>query len=122
MTQELKLKYQNNLYLHLIFHLHLLNLSGIHQLRLRALLNLEYIKNFLTKNKVNIFVLVNPSHPFEKNWNLNELEEIIKFCKSNKIKTLKNNEGRLWKMYINDSIKLMLKKPGDLRYSVYKQL
>ena len=53
-----------------------------------SLLNLEYIKNFLTKNKVNIFVLVNPSHPFEKNWNLNELEGIIKFCKRKKITVL----------------------------------
>jgi len=49
------------------------------------ILNLEYIKNFLKKNKINLFVLVNPSHPFEKNWNLKELGKIIQFCKKKKI-------------------------------------
>ena len=48
------------------------------------LLNIEYIINFLKKNKINLFVLVNPSHPFEKNWNLKELKKIIQFCKRKK--------------------------------------
>ena len=52
------------------------------------LLNIEYIINFLKKNKINLFVLVNPSHPFEKNWNLKELEKIIQFCKRKKITIL----------------------------------
>lgn len=39
----------------------------------------------------------------------------------NLIKTLKNTEGPQWKMYINDNIQLMAKKPGDITYSVYKQ-
>ena len=52
------------------------------------LLNLEYIKNFLKKNKINLFVLVNPSQPFEKNWNLKEVEKIIQFCKRKKITIL----------------------------------
>jgi len=49
------------------------------------LLNLSYIKNFLIKNKISLFILVNPSHPFEKNWNLKELEKIIQFCRRKKI-------------------------------------
>ena len=52
------------------------------------LLNTKYIKNFLNKNKINFFILVNPSHPFEKNWNLKDLEEIVNFCKRNKITIL----------------------------------
>jgi|TARA_B110000438_G_scaffold302565_1_gene360630 histidinol-phosphate/aromatic aminotransferase/cobyric acid decarboxylase-like protein len=52
------------------------------------LLNIEFIKNFLKKNKINLFVLINPSHPFEKNWNLKELEKIIQYCKSRKITIL----------------------------------
>jgi len=53
-----------------------------------SLLNTKYIKNFLNKNKINLFILVNPSHPFEKNWNLEDLEEIINFCKRKKITIL----------------------------------
>jgi len=53
-----------------------------------SLLNVNYIKNFLTKNKVNFFVLVNPSHPFEKNWNIQDLKKIIDFCYKRKITIL----------------------------------
>jgi histidinol-phosphate aminotransferase len=52
------------------------------------LLNVKYITNFLRRNKINLFVLVNPSHPFEKNWNLKELDKIIQFCKRKKITIL----------------------------------
>jgi histidinol-phosphate aminotransferase len=52
------------------------------------LLNLSYIKNFLEKNKINLFIIVNPSHPFEKNWNLMELGKIMQFCKRKGITVL----------------------------------
>lgn len=48
-------------------------------------LNVFEIKKFLTKNNIDIFLLVNPSHPFEKNWSLREIKEIIKFCKRKNI-------------------------------------
>ena len=38
----------------------------------------------------------------------------------NLIKVLKNGEGRLWRMYINDNVQLV-RKPGDNKYSFYKQ-
>ncbi len=43
-------------------------------------LSTKFIKRFVLKNKLNFFVIVNPSHPFEKFWNLKEIEEIIEFC------------------------------------------
>ena len=36
-------------------------------------------------------------------------------------KELKQQEGKLWKMYLNDNVQLMIKKPGDTKYSFYKQ-
>jgi len=43
------------------------------------------IKRFITKNNLNFLVLVNPSHPIEKNWSTSELKEIISFCKKKKV-------------------------------------
>ena len=51
-------------------------------------LSVEFIKKFITKNKLDFFTLVNPSHPFEKIWNLKEVEEILKFCKKQNINVL----------------------------------
>ena len=48
-------------------------------------LNVFEIKRFLIKKKIDIFLIVNPSHPFEKNWSLKEIKEIIKFCKKKNI-------------------------------------
>ncbi len=51
-------------------------------------ITLEFIKEFIKKKKLNFFVLVNPSHPFEKYWNKNEVEEITKYCKKQKVTLL----------------------------------
>ncbi len=48
-------------------------------------LNINKIKNFINEKKLDIFLLVNPSHPFEKNWNLKEIYELVKFCKKKNI-------------------------------------
>ncbi len=48
-------------------------------------LNISSIKKFLNKTKIDIFLIVNPSHPFEKNWNLKEIFDLCKFCKKKKI-------------------------------------
>ena len=40
--------------------------------------------HFLVK-KIDIFILVNPSHPFERNWSISELVKLLKFCKQNQI-------------------------------------
>ena len=37
------------------------------------------------------------------------------------IKNLKNGEGQLWRMFINDNVQLVVKKPGDNNYNFYKQ-
>ena len=44
-------------------------------------LDVNFIKRFLKKNKISLLAISNPSHPFEKNWSLDEIEEITKFCK-----------------------------------------
>lgn len=44
-------------------------------------LTVNDLKKFIKINKIDIFILVNPSHPFEKNWKLNEIELLLKFCK-----------------------------------------
>ena len=48
-------------------------------------LNINKIKKFISEKKLDIFLLVNPSHPFEKNWNLKETYELVKFCKKKNI-------------------------------------
>ena len=48
-------------------------------------LNISDLKKFLIKNSINLLVLVNPSHPFEKNWSKIEIENLLIFCKKNKI-------------------------------------
>tara|TARA_B100000941_G_scaffold289778_1_gene269946 strand:+ start:1 stop:1074 length:1074 start_codon:yes stop_codon:yes gene_type:complete len=48
-------------------------------------LNYEYIINFVKKNKISLLVMVNPSHPFEKNWTQNDLKKIISFCKKKNV-------------------------------------
>ena len=45
----------------------------------------SFIKKFINKSKIKILVLVNPAHPFEKNWKINELKKIINFCKNKNI-------------------------------------
>ena len=49
-------------------------------------LNTSDLKKFISKNLIDIFLLVNPSHPFEKNWSSNEIKDLLNFCKKkNKI-------------------------------------
>ena len=48
-------------------------------------LNITDIKKFLIKNSLNLLVLVNPSHPFEKNWSKIEIQNLLKFCKKKNI-------------------------------------
>ena len=36
-------------------------------------------------------------------------------------KQLKNHEGRQWNIFVNEKVQLMVKKPGEDKYSVYKQ-
>ena len=48
-------------------------------------LNSDFIINYIKKKKNSLLILVNPSHPFEKNWNIKELKKIISFCQKNKI-------------------------------------
>jgi len=43
--------------------------------------SIKFIKKFIIKNKLNFFILVNPSHPFEINFTLKDLKELISFCK-----------------------------------------
>ena len=44
------------------------------------------LKRFINKNSIDILLLVNPSHPFEKNWSSNEIKDLLNFCKKkNKI-------------------------------------
>ena len=51
-------------------------------------LSTKFIKKFISKNKLNFFVLVNPSHPFEKFWNIKEIEEIIIYCNKKNVTVL----------------------------------
>ena len=37
-------------------------------------LNVSDLKKFLIKNSINLLVLVNPSHPFEKHWSKIEIK------------------------------------------------
>ena len=46
--------------------------------------NTEMIKSKI-KNNISLLVLVNPAHPFEKYWKINELEKILKFANQNKV-------------------------------------
>ena len=48
-------------------------------------LNITDLKKFLIKNSINLLVLVNPSHPFEKNWSKSEIESLLIFCKKKNI-------------------------------------
>ena len=48
-------------------------------------LSIENLKKFIKKKNIDIFILVNPSHPFEKNWKLDEIELLLKYCKKKKI-------------------------------------
>lgn len=48
-------------------------------------LNISDLKKFLIKNSINLLVLVNPSHPFEKNWSKSEIENLLIFCKKKNI-------------------------------------
>ena len=45
----------------------------------------KLIINKLKKDNINLLILVNPSHPFEKFWKLKEIKKILKFCKKKKI-------------------------------------
>ena len=47
--------------------------------------NTEMIKSKIKKNNISLLVLVNPAHPFEKYWKINELEKILKFANQNKV-------------------------------------
>ena len=47
--------------------------------------NTEMIKSKIKKNNISLLVLVNPAHPFEKYWKINELERILKFANQNKV-------------------------------------
>ena len=47
-------------------------------------LTVDYIKRFVSNNKLSLLVIVNPSHPFEKNWQPSQLKKIIGFCKRKK--------------------------------------
>jgi histidinol-phosphate/aromatic aminotransferase/cobyric acid decarboxylase-like protein len=48
-------------------------------------LTVSVIKRFIVKNNLNFLVLINPSHPIEKNWPTSELEEIVYFCKKKRV-------------------------------------
>jgi histidinol-phosphate aminotransferase len=48
-------------------------------------LNIKKLKEFIYKKKIKIFVLVNPSHPFEKNWTIVEIKDLLLFCKRNNV-------------------------------------
>ena len=48
-------------------------------------LNFDFIKKFVNKNKIKLLVLVNPAHPFEKNWKIEELSKIVGYCKKKNI-------------------------------------
>ena len=48
-------------------------------------LNIGDLKKFLIKNSINLFVLVNPSHPFEKNWSKIEIQNLLNFFKKKNI-------------------------------------
>ena len=43
-------------------------------------LSSDFIINYIKKKRISLIILVNPSHPFEKNWNKTELKKIISFC------------------------------------------
>ena len=47
--------------------------------------NIDKLKEFIKKKKIDLFLLVNPSHPFEKNWTLSEIKELLLFCKKKNI-------------------------------------
>ena len=51
-------------------------------------ITLKFIKEFIKEKKLNFFILVNPSHPFEKYWKNKEVEEISKYCKKQKVTLL----------------------------------
>ncbi len=48
-------------------------------------LTINVLKDFIKKKNIDLFVLVNPSHPFEKNWSLKEIENLLTFCKKRNI-------------------------------------
>ena len=47
-------------------------------------LTVDHIKRFVDNKKLSLLVIVNPSHPFEKNWKPSELKTIIDLCKRKK--------------------------------------
>ena len=51
-------------------------------------LTVSSIKKFIIKNNLNLLVIVNPSHPFEKIWSILQLKEIIYFCKKKNVTIL----------------------------------
>ena len=51
-------------------------------------INTDFLINFLKKEKIKFFILVNPSHPFEKNFKLKDIKKILKFCSKKKILVL----------------------------------
>ena len=51
-------------------------------------INADFLINFLKKEKIKFFILVNPSHPFEKNFKLQDIKKILKFCSKKKILVL----------------------------------
>lgn len=48
-------------------------------------LTISDLKKFIKKNRVDLFILVNPSHPFEKNWSINEIKILLNFCKKENV-------------------------------------
>lgn len=48
-------------------------------------LTIDHLKKFIKKNHIDLFILVNPSHPFEKNWSIKELKILLDFCKKENI-------------------------------------
>jgi len=48
-------------------------------------LSSDFIINYIKKKRISLIILVNPSHPFEKNWNKTELKKIISFCQKKNV-------------------------------------
>ena len=40
---------------------------------------------FISKNKIKLLIITNPSNPFEKNWSRAEITKIVDYCKKKKI-------------------------------------
>lgn len=46
--------------------------------------NAEEIKKKIHQHKISLLILVNPAHPIEKYWSINEINSILKFAKKKK--------------------------------------